>query len=224
VIVRDYRPVAGLVDVRGFGVLTAPGGSRIETQGLTELIERMGVAPKRISAIVQQTVNRAAMRTRTRVARAVRDEVRLKYGEALEKVTATKAYIAGGVTQAKVFAQKRGLMLVRYATNESAADSPLRARPRPTVAVGRDRSRKEMSYSFYVRLKNGRRAIATRRRGERKFDVLHGPSPSQIFDTYRPRIASEIGQWTSGELMRRIRYETGGKGQTLLPRGVLEAE
>ena len=223
----DYRALGDLVDVRGFGVLTAPGYRPVETVGLTELIERMGIAPKEISAITQQTVNRAAVRGRTRVARAVRDEVRIKYGEALDKVTATKAFFATGVTQARIFAEKRGLMLSRYdyrklvLTNREG-DSKQQG---VTVHVGRDKGRKALPFAFVVKLRNGAIALASRPKGERrKFEVLHGPSASQIFDTKRPEIAGELQVWTRNEISRRVRYLTGGKGQTLVPRGAIEAE
>lgn len=219
----DYRHAGAAIDVLDYGV--AAGSSRMETVGLAELVQRTGVAPEAISRLAQQTVNRAATRTRTRVARAVRDEVNLKYREALDKVTATKAYFAGGVTQAKVFAQKRGLMLTRYARNESRASDPQASRPRPTVGVGRSRGVKRMEHSFYVRLKNGALAIASRPKGERrKFEVLHGPSPSQIFDTYRPRIAAETRAWVQAELVRRIRYATGARGEKFSRFGLIEME
>jgi hypothetical protein len=219
----DYRAVGATVGVLDYGVASGP--SRLETHGLFELMQRMGVAPQQISSIAQQTVNRAAARTKTRVARAVRDEVNLKYREALDKVTATKAYFAGGVTQAKVFAQKRGLMLTRYARNEDRAADPQASRPRPKVGVGRSRGVKQMDYSFYVRLKNGALAIASRPKGEkRKFEVLHGPSPSQIFDSYRPRIAAEIRGWVNTEMIRRIRYVTDGRGEKFSRFGLIEQE
>ncbi len=186
-------------------------------QGLDQAIEDFEIRESRMRGIAQQTVNRGAAWLRTRIARAVRDEVRQSYGYALEKVFVRKAYFRGGLPEAKVWASKRGLLLSRFPyRKQTLRNRAGRVKPQGVaIDVGRNKSRKYMPGVFEVRLRgSGTIGLAMReQKGSRRFKVLHGPSASQIFDTLRPELSTEGAAWVEGELIRRIKVEIAAPGQ-----------
>lgn len=196
----------GLVEAYAYDALAVPTSrAYTEPKDFDAVASELGLAEERLREIAQQTVNRAATRTKTRIARAVRTEVRLPYSYALGKVYIRRAFLKRGANEAKVSAERKGLLLTRY-----------NARPEKkgvSVQVGADSARKTMLGAFFIKLKNGAQGIAIRKKGDkRRYNVLHGPSPSQIFDFFRPQIMAEINEWTIAELNRRVLVELSDKG------------
>jgi hypothetical protein len=78
------------------------------------------------------------------------------------------------------------------------------------VRVKRRGGYKLLPRSFEVRLKNGVIGIALRPKGEsRRFDVLKGPSVSQVYSTLRPAMLPEINAIKKRVLLREIRFALG---------------
>lgn len=191
-------------------VRSREGTSVVSIEGAEEAAQRYNVGVRRVEQIAQQSLNRMADSAGTAAARTVAAEVQQKYGYARRLIFVKKAFFDKGRLTAEITANRRGLLLSRYPYRQNK-EAGRRAGIR--IQVGRESAQKLMPGAFVIRLPgSGTDALAVPRdKGDRSHGralvVLHGPSASQIFDTFRPRIAADTGQKLSAEIGRRLRVE-----------------
>lgn len=183
----------------------------LDVSGLKELAAAIGEKRKRIDLIAQQTLNAGARRGRTRVVDGYRNEIDIPRGYALSKVRLSPASFSNGQFEATISADKKGLLLSRFKYRS-------RRRQGVDVKVGKGSGFKRIAYAFVLHARNGTDVIAFRKPGQRKYNTLYGPSPSQVFESQSPQIRAELDVYMTGEMNRRINLELRGKS-TLPPQG-----
>lgn len=172
--------------------------------GLAQFAEQLRVAPEKVDAIAQQTINTALERGRTQVARRYRDQIKQPYADALARINVSKVSFSKGYSEGTISAARKGRRL-------SAFDHQGLGRAGVQVEVGRYNGPKTIEPAFLFTSRQGVPLIGFRRPGSRKYNALYGPSPSQVFDTDRPKIAADLELWMSVEMNRRILSVAGGK-------------
>lgn len=173
-------------------------------------------APKILSRALNKTVTKA----RTESSKAIRGDVRLKAAYVRQRLSVRKANPRN--LSAKIMTPSRGLLLSRFSTNSQIAspniswikapDEPprgIRVKVKPsggTQTISGDSETK--GKPFYLALKNGRLAIAARRKtvGPRggKIKVFYGPSLSQVFKTLLPDLQEPLAEYQEEQVSKQI--------------------
>lgn len=173
-------------------------------------------APKILSRALNKTVSKA----RTDAGKAIRGDVRLKAAYVRQRMSVKKA--SARSLQAKLSTPSRGLLLSRFSTNAQIAspniswikapDEPkrgIKVKVKPnggTQSISGDSETK--GKPFYIAMKNGRVAIAARRRtaGPKggKIKVFYGPSLSQVFNQLLPDLQPPLAEYQQEQVSKQI--------------------
>lgn len=198
----------------------------------TGAINKLTLTQTGVKRAAYRAINKAVAKGKTLVSRRIRDELNLKAGYVGSKITtieATSTRLHGDIT-----ASKRGILMSRFAANRLSRRAKYPARSRGTraladaessfpaisagskpagvsVKIKRAGSRQQLRHAFPIRLSSGAIGVAVRTgRGRKAFKILYSPSPSQVFDTFRPELAAQIESDFKDKLQAQIAYELRG--------------
>ena len=180
-------------------------------EGLDEAVESLSDLPKKMQLNLQRALNRTADRTRTRMARMVREQVNFPasyLGPSAGRLT-VKERATNGKLAVRIEGRDRPTSLARFATG-AAAKQPGRAgikiRVKPGFAT-------YMPRAFVIELKNGNLGVAVRgKRPSRAYKpalmknglwLLYGPSVDQVLQgvTSNGRgVFADVEKWAADEL------------------------
>lgn len=134
--------------------------------------------------ILSRALNATASKGRTLGSKKIREQVNLKSKYVKEKLKLKRA--TWQKLTASISAESRGLILMNYATGTSGDDFKVKVKKGAT---------KTISNAFLATVYAGGRkidVIAQRHPKTGKFDVLYGPSVSQVFNSVRDEIDTEL--------------------------------
>jgi hypothetical protein len=159
-------------------------------------------------------INRTGKKVRTLASRKIREQVNLKAAYVngrLGFIGATRGKLEGSITT-----EARGILLTRYSTDsriKSNGEKYQYFKPPPIPARGirvkvkPSGSTKALSrQSFYMILKDSKALGIVQRTPDRKYDVLYGPSTSQVFNDVRDQVLPEAGKIYTDELLDAMRF------------------
>lgn len=163
-------------------------------------------ALRAISRALNSTMGKAA----TRANKEIRADVKLPAAYVLEKLRKQRATFSN--LSASISAEERGVLLTRYKYLELARKKGVR------VWIKQSGPSATLPGAFIVRnlKKSGATGIALlpgsklpgpsriTRPGGAKFDVLHGPSVSQVLTDVKDEIQDEMADIASTELLRQV--------------------
>lgn len=175
--------------------------------------------PSSIDKASAKAINRAARKSLTLAVNDIRKQVNLK-PDYIRQNLKIYQFAKGDKLEAVIGAQTRGLLIDRFDGQQviMPAKHPKRSKGDPmrgiasgfkskgvTVKVKTKGSTKFIR-GFYIPLKKGNgengMGIAVRTgRGKKDYDVLHGPSVSQVFNTVRKDIEPKARQLAREELL-----------------------
>lgn len=199
-------------------------GYRVEadTESLQDAISYFEFVGGNTSDAMRIAINKTGRPVRTRSSQKIREQVRLKAGyvnERLKFVKATRRKLEG-----RIQAPSRGLLLSRYSTKPLiSGDRVSWIKPPPVpprgirVKVKPSGSPKTVTGGpkidgkpFYLVLRNGRLAIAGRRRSAGPqggtLDVLHAPSLSQVFTDVKDDVSPFASEKLTDELVKAMNF------------------
>lgn len=171
---------------------------------------------------VRIAINKAGPKIKTLASSEIRDQVRLKAGYVKKRLKFTKS--TKGRLSGKISAPMRGMLMSRYSTDAKISGekvSWLKPPPVPTrgikIKIKPTEPPKLFSGSpeiegkpWYLALKNGRVAIAGRRKtaGPRggNIKVFHSPSLSQVFEDVKDDIMPAAGEAYTEQMAQAMRY------------------
>lgn len=167
--------------------------------------------PKKTGVVARQVLNAGARRGRSQMVRITREQLNLPAAYVREQ---TSVATASDRLVASVTARKRSVQLRRFDARQAYSgrtQSGQRRHAGVTVRVKRGGSRETLPGAFLVKLRRGNEGLAIRDRrggryatGNRRFEVLYGPSVDQVTRTFRPRIVADLQGYVQAELQRRI--------------------
>lgn len=169
--------------------------------------------PRKVRQIAVQTLNAAARRGRSRAVQLVRANLNLPAAYVRERLlvrTASKNSLA-----AQVAAPRRDVLLSRYAAKQRFSGLTKAGKPKragASVKVKRAGSVQRLPGAFFVTLKNsGAQALAIRDKsaarystGNRRFEVLYGPSMDQSLTLHRADLVQGMQSYAEAEITRRV--------------------
>lgn len=175
-----------------------------EFTGFKEAAKELKTLGQEGQRAVTRALNKTATKTRTLASKDIRSQVNLKAGYVREKLRIKKATFKQ--PQAVIYASRRGVLMTRY---------PHKVLSRGvSVRIKKGKARKVMKGAFVTTVNAGGKkvqVIAVQHRprarystGNLKFDVLYGPSVSQVFQTARADITPEVEQYLAQQIEREI--------------------
>lgn len=184
--------------------------------GAAAVQRKLRQIPRQAATAAVRTLNRAAQSARTAASREIRRQVGLSKRYVDGKLALQKA--SQNRLEARVSAAKRGVLLTRFAYRVRADGVAVRVKPSGAFKL--------LPGAFTIALPNlvgddtkDPQAIVRRAAGSgRKFDVLYGPSVSQVYRTVRRDIEPGVRAQAREELRRQLRLAVQGR---LSQRGVL---
>ena len=194
----------------------------VQIVGVSTVAVDLGEAtPRKVLLIARQTLNTGARRGKTRTVQLVRASLNLPASYVRERVDVRLAQ--GQELRAVVTAQKRDVLLSRFAAKpvfKGRTKSGTRKRAGASVKVKAGGAVERLPGAFFVKLKGGAEGLAIRDKkggtystGNRRFEVLYGPSVNQSLKLFRPQIVSELQQYVEAEMGRRVALlASGGAG------------
>lgn len=163
---------------------------------------------------LMRALNKTMAKSKTLASREIGNQLNLPISKIKEKLPIKKA--RKDDLNAKLSAQKRGLLMNNFVTNLAQAR---KGRPvnRVRVKVKKSGATITISSAFYIMTRNSnvltpavrnevliRQGMKHEISGNLTYTVLHGPSVSQVFLTVKDAIAQELKQY----LVDRFRAET----------------
>lgn len=195
----------------------------IRVENAEKIARELGATERQLKRAAKRAVRKTTRAARTRISKSIRDEVTLKkqYVDArlkLDLVNTDDAFPLGTVT-----AKRRGLLINRYAHRQ------ITRRGKPAgfrVRISKGQKAAVFRHAFEIRLRRGTEdgagttGLAVRTRhgkgsGRYPIEVLHGPSPSQIFETVKPHLSPEIAERLQKTYLQELNFElirSGGNG------------
>lgn len=168
--------------------------------------------PKKVLLIARQTLNTAVRRGRTRVVQLVRQSLNLPSAYVRERTTIRVAQ--GEQLQAVLGAPKRDVLLSRFSAKprfRGRNKNGTAKRAGVSVKVKAGGKTERLPGAFLVKLRGGAEGLAIPDKrggrystGNRRFEVLYGPSINQSLKLFRPKIVEELQTYVQGEIGRRI--------------------
>lgn len=173
---------------------------RVELQG-RQALKRLQALPERVRKVAASATNRALRSVRAELVRQVRQQAALPAGYVREQYTIKPA--ASADLDGAINARKRGILLTRFPHRQlflpreegrarrGRSERKVKRGVSVTVKPG---SPKVMRGGFLLGLRagsaaSGRQGIAVRvGKGRSAIRVLHGPSPSQMFEQLLPAL------------------------------------
>lgn len=168
-------------------------------KGQRDLEKKLRKAKTAISKGTVRSINRTATKVRTQASKKIGQEVALKAGYIKDKLKITKA--SRNKEYAIVFATKRGVLLSRFAPKQLLKKAKQGGKKYAgiSIKVGRKKPRKKMRGAFLIKLKNSNTmGVAYRKKGakgRKNYEVLHGPSVSQVWDNVKDNMKKDIQDW-----------------------------
>jgi hypothetical protein len=189
---------------------------RVEIEGRGAL-KRLQALPERVRKVAAAATNRALRSVRAELVRQVRQQAALPAAYVREQYALQPAAardLSGAIT-----ARKRGILLTRFPHRQLylPKDEGRKRRRRGEKRIKRGVSvtvkpgiPKVMRGGFLIGLRSGltaggRQGIAVRvGKGRSAIRVLHGPSPSQMFQTLLPDLQKHAGGVYRREMTRAL--------------------
>lgn len=180
----------------------------------TELMEqRIQTMGRRATPAVRMALNTVTRKGKTMLVSSVRKQLNLKAAYVRDKVRLRLA-TSGGDLSAAIITEDRGLLLTRFGAKQryrGRYKSGGRRLAGVTVSV-KPGVRKVLPGAFFIRLKNGVMGVAIPDKGHyangnRRADVLTGPSPGQVFARERSAMSGALGPMLEAEVARQLQRE-----------------
>lgn len=166
-------------------------------------------------------INRTGKKVRPLSSRKIRGQVRLKQKYVNDRLIFSGA--TRGKLEGRISTPARGLLLTRYSTDAAARSDGEKFKffkPPPVPARGirvkvkpSGATKALSSGTFYMILKDSKALGIVQRRSKDqlgsqggRFNVLYGPSLSQVFNTVRDEVIPEAGDIYTSELLDAMRF------------------